>query len=179
MTALTNSQLSLLRKGNRKVFKNIYEQLFDAIYYYALTFVNEPEFAEELVQESFLMLWERRSYFTEGFNVKAYLFKSTHNQALNYIRHQKVVQKHLKDVSGTVQISQTQTHEPWLADALKTAIEQLPTRTKQIFIMSRIKEYRHKEIAEELSISEKTVEVQIRKARLTLQKKLKRYYKEI
>lgn len=172
-------QLRALQKGDANAFKQLFEHFYDMLYYYALTFKNAPELAEEFTQEAFLMLWEKRKKFTEGFNVKAYLFKCIHNQALNYIRHEKVVQTFFLDTKSELPLFEKQNSEPWLKVALNNAIDDLPERTQQVFILSRIDGLRHKEIAEKLGITEKTVEVQVRKARLTLQKKLKRFYKEL
>lgn len=172
-------QFSALRKGDSKTFKLLFIHFYDMLYYYALTFNTNTETAEEFTQEAFLMLWERRKQFSDGFNLKAYLFKSVHNQALNFIRHQKVVNAHHHDSIADPRTYEKPISEPWLNDALKIAISSLPERTRQVFVLSRVDGFRHKEIAEQLGITEKTVEVQVRKARLALQKKLKRFYKEL
>lgn len=181
MTDSFNIHVIELRKGSQKAFKVIFELLYDALYSYALNFVNETEDAEELVQEAFLMIWDRRKMIDEDFNVKAYLYKSIHNQALNHIRHLKVVNQHVDEeiYFNTSAIQKAKEPNPFLAKALREAIDLLPERSKLIFQMSRVDGMRHREIAQALSISEKTVEVQIRKARLFLQKKLKRFYNEL
>jgi RNA polymerase sigma-70 factor (ECF subfamily) len=168
-----------LRKGNQKAFKFVFELLYDALYNYALNFVKEED-AEELVQEAFLMIWDRRKMIDEDFNVKAYLYKSIHNQALNHIRHLKVVGQHVaEEVYLNSAIQRAKEPNPFLAKALNDYIELLPDRSKLIFKMSRVDGMRHKEIAQALSISEKTVEVQLRKARIFLKKILKRFYNEL
>ncbi len=155
--------------------------LYDSLLSYAMGFINKPEDAEELVQEAFLMIWDKRKMIDEDFNVKAYLYKSIHNQALNYIRHLKIVNRHVNEENHFYYstIEKAKEPNPFLTKALNEAIDKLPERSKIIFKMSRIDGLRHKEIAKLLCISEKTVEVQIRKARLFLQKKLKRFYNEM
>ncbi len=180
MSVSISKYINAIQKGNQEAFKIVYELYYNQLFNYALSFVHQNEMGEELVQEAFLMIWDRRKMLTSDFNVKAYLFKSIHNQALNYIRHNKIVNNHADEVynigSKSVQFKEP---NPFLGDALKKAIETLPARTKLIFVMSRVDGLRHREIGEELSISEKTVEVQVRKARIMLQKKMKHYYKEL
>jgi len=176
-----NSYILDLKKGNQLAFKTIFEILYDSLLSYAQNFVTDIEDAEELVQEAFLMIWDRRNMIDENFNVKAYLYKSVHNQALNYLRHLKIVNQHVSEETyfKDSAIQKPKEPNPFLNKALYEAIEQLPDRSKIIFKMSRIDGMRHREISEELKISEKTVEVQIRKARIFLQKKLKKFYNEM
>jgi len=169
-----------LRKGSQEAFKQVFELLFDALFSYAMNFVKEKEEAEELVQEAFLMIWDRRKMIDNEFNVKAYLYKSIHNQALNHLRHLKVVNQHVdEEIYIKSSVEKGKEPNPFLTKAINEAIDKLPSRSKLIFKMSRIEGLRHREIAQELGISEKTVEVQIRKARHFLQKKLKKYYNEL
>jgi RNA polymerase sigma-70 factor (ECF subfamily) len=178
---LTQPYNRLIRTGDTKAFQQVFELLYTPLHAYAFSFVANSEVAEELVQESFLMIWYHRGKIDEEFNMKAYLYKSVHNQALNHLRHQKIVLKHKEQAHGS-NSSYTEWHgepNPFLSKALYEAIEQLPERSRLIFEMSRLDGLRHREIAEKLNISEKTVEVQVRKARLFLQKKLKRFYKEL
>lgn len=181
LTAIIPFNRQELQKGNPKAFRVIFDALYDALYCYALNFVSEAEMAEELVQEAFLMIWDRRKMIDADFNVKAYLYKSIHNQALNYIRHLKVVSQHANETTYLNSSAHQKEKEPnpFLTQALEEAIAALPERSRLIFRMSRMEDMRHREISEKLSISEKTVEVQIRKARIFLQKKLKRYYNEL
>ena len=189
MYLLTNKTLSNsinihypeLRKGSQKAFQSIFNTLYSSLFSYALGFINKTEDAEELVQEAFLMIWDRRKMIDNEFNVKAYLYKSIHNQALNHLRHLKVVNQHVSEEGyfNSLAIQKAKEPNPFLTKALNDAIDKLPNRSKMIFKMSRIDGLRHREIAQTLSISEKTVEVQIRKARLFLQKKLKKFYNEL
>jgi len=181
LSDLASSYNLSIQNGDQKAFKNLFELLYDPLRAYANVFLNDPEMSEELIQEAFLMIWEKRSLLVEDFNVKAYLYKSVHNQALNFLRHQKVIFRHAEYTQdeGLRFFTNAIEPNPFLSKAVYSAIEELPARSKLIFKMSRMDGMRHKEIAEALSISEKTVEVQVRKARLFLQKKLKRYYREL
>ena len=181
MKSKDNIHARELRKGNTNAFKEVSDSLYGSLYVYAKSFVQDESDAEELVQEAFIMIWERRKNIDSDFNIKAYLYKSIHNQALNYLRHLKVVGQHVDEAFyfGQEEFQSPTEINPFLSKALTDAIDLLPRRTKLIFEMSRLDGLRHKEIAVELGISEKTVEVQVRKARQFLQKKLKRYYREL
>lgn len=181
MSEIDNINRLELRKGNQKAFKKLFDSLYDALFSYAISFVKEHNDAEELVQEAFLMIWDRRKIIDDNFNVKAYLYKSIHNQALNFLRHVKVMNQHVHEENyfNMYKVEKAREPNPFLTKAIYNAISELPERSQLIFRMSRIDGYRHREIGEKLSISEKTVEVQIRKARITLQKKLKKFYNEL
>lgn len=181
MSQITNIYHSDIRKGSQKAFRAVFDMLYPQLTAYAFSFVNSEEIAEELVQEAFLVAWDKRSMLTEEFNLRAYMYKSIHNQALNYLRHLKVVNQHVQyhTTMNADAVQKAEEPNPFLKKAILQAIEELPQRSKLIFQMSRIEGMKHKEIAGELNISEKTVEVQIRKARLFLQKKLKKFYKEL
>lgn len=179
MSDINQIQLLALKNGSHKAFKAIYDLYNYPLHKYALTFIKDDELAEELVHEAFLMIWNRREILNEQFNIKAYLYKSIHNQALNYLRHNKIVQKYFSEAIHSNSRINTSLPEPFLKKAIYEAIDHLPERLRQIFVLSRIEGLKHKEIATKLSISEKTVEVHIRNARIILRKKLKNYYKEI
>lgn len=180
LTDFNQIQLLALKKGSHKAFKAIYDLYYYQLHKYALTFVKDVEFAEEMVHEAFLMIWDKREMLNIEFNIKAYLYKSIHNQALNYLRHNKIVQKYFSETINSDRNTNTSfLPEPFMKKAISGAIDNLPVRLKQIFILSRIEGLKHKEISAKLGISEKTVEVHIRNARITLRKKLKSYYKEL
>lgn len=169
----------LIQKDDSRAFRQVFETLYPGLGLYAVSFVIQPQVAEELVQESFMRLWQNRARLDEQFQTKAFLYKTVHNLALNYLRHQKIVNRFLKEANiNTTSYEWKGEPNPFLSVALFNAIELLPERAKLIFEMSRIDGLKHREIAQKLSISEKTVEVQVRKARLFLQKKLKNYYSD-
>jgi len=180
LSNLNQIQLLALQNGSHKAFKAIYDLYYFPLHKYALTFLHDSELAQELVHEAFLIIWDRREMLNEDFNVKAYLYKSIHNQALNYIRHNKVVANYFAE---TILTNNHKTKislpEPFVKKAISDAIDKLPKRLKQIFILSRIEGFKHKEISKKLAISEKTVEVHIRNARIILRKKLKSFYNEL
>ena len=105
-------------------------------------------------------------------SIKSYLYKSVYNSCLNEIKHRKVVNNHIDRELLDFYFSEiVQTPEAELAllgedinNALREAIDKLPERCREVFVLSKMEELSNKEIAERLNISVKTVEVQMTKA---------------
>lgn len=169
--------------GELKNIKNIeadFEQAFKEYYQrligFAMVYVKDSHAAEEMVMDVFEKFWDRIHKAEIHSSTKAYLFKAVKNTCLNYLYKQKRYDSS-KDVSVVEDVNNS-THLKYEHDVksqISEAIEALPDRCKEIFILSRIEGYKHKEIAEQLGIAPKTVEVQVRKASLILKEKLKEY----
>ena len=169
-----------LKNGDVEAFEYIFKNYFPGLCIYAKKYVPDTGIAEELVQDIFLKLWESRSTIEFHTSLKSYLFRSVHNSALNFLKHLRVEDKHkayLKTfLDDNAQYDPAENPEPDLMQKINEAIDQLPEKCRRIFRMSRIDGLKHKEIAEQLEISEKTVEAQIRNASIILRDKLKDYW---
>lgn len=163
--------------------ESYFEQLFKTYYkellVYAITLVDGRETAEEIVQQVFYKLWEKRQDIAFGSSEKAYLYKAVYNSGLNYIKHQQVKQQHVKHVAqqgepfqddGGGKILQKE-----LSGHIKSAIDELPQQCRAIFLLSRMEELSYREIAERLTISVKTVEAQMGKALRMMRERLADY----
>jgi RNA polymerase sigma-70 factor (ECF subfamily) len=135
------------------------------------------EEANDVVQSVFARLWEKQHnvIFEEGIN--AYLYKSVYNLCLNHIRKTRTTKDYIlhavKDPAYTIQSSpENQALAAELSGRITTAINELPTQCRLIFLMSREKEKKYTEIAQELDISVKTVEAQMTKALRLLRERL-------
>jgi RNA polymerase sigma-70 factor (ECF subfamily) len=123
------------------------------------------ETAEDLVQESFLIL-AHTGETTEIASPRSFLFKTAGNLAVDYIRHHKVIARHLEKELPFADETQNDTLEQQLSEAewldlLKQALNNLPSRTRDVFIMSRLYGYSYKQIAQSFNISESAVEKHI------------------
>lgn len=166
-----------LRVGNKAVFEVVYKNHFDALYRYAYSILRDEYQSEEMVQNVFLKIWEKKDELAIQTSLKAYLFRSVYNACLNWIQHQKVKQQyetHTTHVMNNVkpenpiQVSQYKS----LQEALHKAMDELPEQCRTVFQMSRFGELKYREIASELNISEKTVENHMSKALKLLRLKL-------
>ena len=82
--------INLLRQGSEKVFESIFKDYFKSLHAYAYTFLKDDELAEEVVQNVFCRIWEKRENLKTDGSLKAYLYRAVHNESLNYLKHQKV-----------------------------------------------------------------------------------------
>ncbi len=127
----------------------------------------DPDEAEDLVQQAFVKLWEKRDTIDINWSVKAYLYKMVHNTALNRIRHEQTKQKY-QQYQSALPLDNTQEMPqdtlPELRQRIQQALDKLPPQCRNVFELSRFEELKYREIAEHLQISIKTVESQMGKA---------------
>jgi len=157
-------------------FEILFKKHYSVLCAYTYGFVADYSLSEDIVQEVFSKLWTDKRKITIDISVKAYLYSSVRNTALNYIKHQKVKRQYEKVSSDesnyTEQAIDTQLIRQELNAKIQSAINDLPTERRRIFVMSRMDGLKYKEIAEKLDISIKTVENQMGKALASLRKDL-------
>jgi RNA polymerase sigma-70 factor (ECF subfamily) len=132
-------------------------------------YVRSPDMAEELVQDIFLKIWTKRSQLTEIESLKTYLYRAARNQALNHLRRLKLERRWQEEQAAagepaTVFAADEDASGHELAEAVQSAIERLPPRCREIFLLSRDGGLTYAEIARTLEISVKTVETQMGRA---------------
>jgi len=166
--------------SNFNKFKEIFEKYQSDIFNFLNYKTGNIQVAEDILQETFIKLWENRENIKEDLSLKSYLYTIANNMALNYFRHKKIVIKY--------QVEQQQTEIDHFTDSpdriyekkelqsqLMSAIEQLPEKTRIVFMLSRFNKLKYNEIAERLEISIKTVESHIGKALKLLRKNFKNH----
>jgi len=160
--------LGLLRSGNEKAFAEIYERYWGLMFHHVLKMTGDKDETKDLVQELFTNLWLNVEQIEPETNISAYLYVSARNKVINLIRHDKVKNNYLSSLSDFANHHQNSILEQLSAKDLSIAIEReiqnLPCKMREIFELSRKKFRTHKEIAEELQISDKTVKKQINNA---------------
>lgn len=168
-------------------FETIYLNYFSRMKYFAQVYISSEADAENIVQDVFTELWERKDMIDSYTNLVAYLFTSVRNKCLNYLRHQVVRQEtatRLQELHRlTMQASlnslemfdQNIFSEDDIAKVLERALGTLTDRCRQIFIMNKLEGKKQKQIAEELNISVNTVETQMGIAYKKLRTELKDY----
>jgi RNA polymerase sigma-70 factor (family 1) len=168
--------ISLLNTEKGSIaFDEIYERYWKKLLTMAIFKTNHKEAAEEIVQELFTSLWEKRKNVVIN-NLENYLFVALKYLIINYLRI-KIKDRNLIDTEG-LEIG-SNLHETMTAEALQIAIKDavslLPDKTQIVFHLSRFEEKSHKEIASELDISEKSVEYHITQALKFLRLQLRDY----
>jgi len=155
-------------RGEKKAFDIIFTHYHRKIYFYCLNHFYTKEEAEEIVQEIFVKLWLKKHSLQLDKNFEAYLFTIAKNHILNDLR-KKLNQKasmeeyHLRKTQAQNYVDEEVMYNE-LENQVYDAINRLPEKRQEIFILSRIEGLSNKEIAEKLNISIKTVETQMKLA---------------
>jgi RNA polymerase sigma-70 factor (ECF subfamily) len=161
---------------DERAFEQVFKQYFKDLHSYACAIVKDGAVAEGIVQNVFLKLWERNEPLLYNQSPAAYLYRSVHNYALNHLKHQKVKQAydiHALNHSRTYSDNTAnKLHLAELQNRFSEALNELPEQCRTIFQMSRFRDLKYQEIANELGISIKTVEAQMGKALKVLRKEL-------
>lgn len=162
------SDIIALKNGSFSAFENIFKKYSERIFLYANRFLRNEEESKDIVQEVFLKIWKYRESINENLIFEAFLFTITKNTIFNIhkkkqheIAYANFVQYYLKYEFGELESSIIYKD---LERHTLAIIEQLPPQQKKVFNLSRFKGFSHREIAEQLSLSERTVEVHIRLA---------------
>lgn len=175
---LSNEQLlALLKRDDPKAFQTIYQLYWKDCYRIARNKLQSKILAEEVTQNVFVSLWERRGQL-EIKNLRAYLFTSIKYQVINFIEAKLITEKHLPSLPKAELYENSieyQVYKEELMLTLEKALQQLPPKTEQIFRMSRFEYLSGKEIAQQMKLSEKSVEYHISKALRFLRLELKDY----
>jgi RNA polymerase sigma-70 factor, ECF subfamily len=170
---------SELVQGNEAAFEKIFKIYYKPLCHYSYSFLNDGAEAEEVVQNTFVKIWERRSTIQIQTSVKAYLYSMVRNSCLNVIKHEKVKQEFAKDHQYVSETSRPVVDEKMISNELESkiyeAMRTLPEQCRLVFQLSRFEELKYQEIANQLEISVKTVENQMGKALKMMRLHLKEY----
>lgn len=168
-----------IRAGNERIFEETFRKYYQSLCNYANSILKEMDEAEEVVQNLFLSVWEKRSELEISISLKSYLYRAVHNHCLNRIKHLKVREEYQQYAVNFYDASYESVSQTVMKNELETKIEEairkLPEQCRLIFRMSRFEELKYHEIAEQLDISPKTVENQIGKALKILRVELAEY----
>lgn len=178
MSDETNEILLRLQSDDKAYMKEVFHNHYSMVCKTIYRFVNDQSLSEDLAQEVFIRLWQKRHQLNINQSFAAYIRRMAINEALGHIRKNKKV--HIDELNpGQHDGVEEGIEEKYLYGELKgrikAAIDELPPRCRAVFQLSRFEELTYKEIAEKLDISIKTVENQMGKALKILREKLKGY----
>ena len=154
-------------------FKRVYIAQYSKLKRFAKEYVIMEEDAENIVQDVFLDLWEKKEIIKLPINLNAFLYAVTKNKCLNHLKHKKVIwetkNKLEEQQRNALQMkfeSLKVLDEGIFAEGdiemiIEQAVGTLPEKCREIFIKSRLEGKKHKEIADELNISTHTIEAQM------------------
>lgn len=152
-----------LRKGDAQAFEQLFTTYYKNLCLFANRFIDHMPAAEEIVADTYAVIWEKKETILISISFRAYMYKAVRNRCLNYISHQRIEREYIDYVlQHHFPINdQSAAREEELERNVEDAIESLPDRCRQIFKMSRYDHLRYGEIAVKLGLSPKTVERQM------------------
>jgi RNA polymerase sigma-70 factor (family 1) len=173
----TDDWLTAFNNGNNSAFQTIFEQYNKLLFTCSVQLVKDKEQAEDIVAETFTKLWQRKEVFQTTEHVKAFLFVTTRNASLNYLRH---IQRKTASQSELSYLQKDKDDQDVITDMIEgellrkiyPLIETLPNKCKTIFKLIYFEDASTDEVAEKLNISPRNVLNQKRRAIQLLKKKL-------
>lgn len=166
-------------KDQQALFCKLFYAYHARLHRYAYTIVKDADAASDMVQTVFINLWNQRKDLLKEKDIGSYLYKSTYNRSLNYIRDKKTRDQRAKDAmlsaEPTVSNARDKVLASQLSEKIHEVLQSLPPQCKIIFNKSRIEHKKYAEIAAELNLSIKTVEAQMGKALRIFREHLKDY----
>lgn len=173
--------LERLKKQDKKAFQQVFEAFYPRLVAYSFRFTYNQEASEDLVQESFIYIWEN----ARSLNIKslrAYLFTMVRNRSLNYLKKINLTDSnHLIDISNILtqdfqedMISEKEMNA--LTQRAEEILKCLPGKMQEIFKLRVVHGLSYKEIAEEMGVSVNTVKTQLKRARVKIESALSILY---
>lgn len=170
-TLLKSNRSNLLvlnKKEKTKIYLQAVESYAGRLYNIAYFILGNKELAEDAVQESFIKIWKNLDTFSFHSSIYTWMYRIAHNTAINIYNREK------KYSSSELDYEPSKTENPIDKMTLNTAIKILSPKEKQSIVMFYFLEYKIREIAEELSVSENTVKSWLKRSK----EKLKDYILE-
>lgn len=174
---LTDQQLmTLLKESDSNAYAQLYDRYFQLLFVYAYKRLRDEAEAKDVIQDFFTVLWVKRDTLNFSSAISAYFFTAISNRIIDFFLHRKVADKYIGSISMPTEREEATTdhlvREKQLMAYIEMEIQALPSKMRKIFELSRKSNYTYKEIAGELSISEKTVHRQMSNALIRLRTKL-------
>lgn len=161
-----------LKNRNRNVFNHIFITYYSSLCAFANKYLNSKELSEDIVQDFFVSFWMEGSRLEIKNSLKAYLFTSIRNRCFDWHKHRNSTEKYRKFILSGVNESGSDEEEmiteSELRMAVYNALQKCSPRSREIFTLSRIDGLSNQQIADQLGLSKRTVELQISNALSTL-----------
>lgn len=169
--------LERLRRDDQSALQELFHRCYLPVCTTIRRFIQDHGLVEDLAQEVFVRFWEKRHSLQINSSLNGYLRRMAINEALGYLRRNKVFIEKLDPASNrelAPDVERQLLHSE-LEDEIRAAIDKLPPRCRTVFQLSRFEELTYQEIADKMDISIKTVENQMGKALRVLREQLQQY----
>ena len=167
--------LHQFNRGDERAFKKLFDSFFGASCAFVKRYISDHGAVEDVVQETFINLWEKRGIYSDMVYFKAYLYKSLYNNALFYLRQHKVSEDVDPGIEDDTESALNAIIEEEVHREIIAAIDKLPPERRRVVELSMVG-YSQEEIAEKLNISVNTVKTQKRKAYAFLREELQHLF---
>ncbi|WP_319591802.1 RNA polymerase sigma-70 factor [uncultured Draconibacterium sp.] len=178
--------LKKLKSGDEGTYISLFEEYYVGLCAYSRRYVGRKDIAEDIVSETFFKIWENRRKLEITGSIKSYLFQAVANNSLHHLRKLRKEEKLDDYFSGTEnenigfkEVAENITENSLLIKELHSRIEEavnlLPPQQQTAFRLKRFEGKKNKEIADEMGLAVKTVEMHLSKAVISLRKNLQDY----
>jgi len=156
--------------GQEATFKALFAQEYSKLCRYALTFLHDTHQAEDVVQETFIKIWERKPELIGSPDIRFYLVTAVRNNCISALRKLKTQQTQFTEETPEPEpepfVTATQQYQDASEQSIRiaTALDKLPPKCREVFLLVKMQGLSYKQAAEALEISVKTVENQMGKA---------------
>lgn len=176
-----------LLKSETETFNKLYTDYRLRFIRFAQTYISDVSIAEDMVMDTLAYYWEHRRDIKSGENILSYLLTTIKHKCLNHLRQERFHNEQNNSLSELAlweldfKISALSACDPYelytheVQEIVNHTLEKLPSKTRQIFLMNRYEDISYPEIAQRLSINQKTVEYHVSKALKVLRLVLKDY----
>ncbi len=169
---INSSNIKKLKKGDFVAFEKIYNALSGRLFYFVNSSILNQQDAEEIVQEVFITIWNKREDIESVSTFQSYIYTIAKNKINDHLRKVLQEKKYIESVIADYHL-ETNDLEEIISyrdtnEVLNKLINLLPEKRKRVFELSRFSGMTYKEISAEMNISENTVDTQMRKALLFL-----------
>ncbi|MFT4565489.1 MAG: RNA polymerase sigma-70 factor (family 1) [Saprospiraceae bacterium] len=167
--------LQSLKDGNRAAFDKIFRSYYKYLFTIAFTYLKDEHRAKDIIQDVFLDLWNRREKIEIEYSIKYFLRRAVINGSMAALRKTNRISYDITPITENVAVDDNDTLAyKEMSQIVKDAIISLPDKCQQVYCLSRDEGLSHKEIAQRLNISTKTIENHITKALKIIRIELKR-----
>ncbi len=154
--------IKALANGDIKAFDKLYYTYHKKLYAFSLRFLKNQSEVEDLVQKVFIVIWEKRGSINPDKSFSNYLFTIARNDIYDLLKKKTFSEYYNDQILADVEQTEDDIEIKKLVELIYSLIENIPERRRQIFLMNRDMGLTYRQIAEELGISENTVDTQIR-----------------
>lgn len=165
-----------LKAGDTIACKIIFERYKSILYQHAYRMLGNHDEAQDVVQDVFLNLWQKRVQLDVKSSLSSYMYQAVRNRILNLISHQQVIDRYSESLKAFWKEGEYTTdhelREKELIAVIQREINTLPPKMRRIYLLSRRDDISYRQIAEREGISEKTVRNQVYNALQVLKSRI-------